>query len=246
MNNYSKNDFEENYKQNEILNNPGRIDLTPNADGTPFLINMNNYSKNDFEENYKQPETLNNPSVGRIDLTANENGTPFFVQDKIEKNEKTNYSNAMQGLSEKSLLSITFFSSNNIENIQNRLRSQIYELTEEKYKIDIQDRDQLKIIMRSVFLQYSLYHNDNIEGQVNYLNKIVLNYAVPQVYGELMSYIKYKEDISSPPSLIELPEFSTNDKTIELKPFFEKSPPHHSLIELPDPLTMMPTTQPFT
>jgi len=181
---------------------------------------MNNYARNDFDENYQQNDTFKDASVGRIDLSPNENGTPFFVQDKIDKNEKTNYSNAMQGLTENSLLSITFFSMDNIEIIQNSLRSQIYELTKQKYKIDIQDTDQLKIIMRSVFLQYSLYHNDNIEGQVNDLNKIVLNYAVPQVYGELMSYIKYKKDISSPPSLMQLPKSLTIDKTMELKNFF--------------------------
>ena len=181
---------------------------------------MNNYARNDFDENYKQNDTFKDASVGRIDLSPNENGTPFFVQDKIDKDEKTNYSNAMQGLTENSLLSITFFSMDNIEIVQNSLRSQIYNLTTQKHKIDIQDTDQLKIIMRSVFLQYSLYHNDNIEGQVNDLNKIVLNYAVPQVYGELMSYIKYKKDISSPPSLMQLPKSITTDKTMELKNFF--------------------------
>ena len=177
---------------------------------------MENYARNDFHENYKQNDTFKNPSVGRIDLSPNENGTPFFIHDKIEKNEKTNYSNAMQGLAENSLLSITFFSMQNIDAIQNTLRSRIYELTNEKYKIDIQDTDQLKIIMRSIFLQYSLNHTDNIEEQVNKLNKYVLNYAVPQVYSELVSYIKYKKDISSPPDLMNLPKSLTIDKTIEL------------------------------
>ena len=80
---------------------------------------MDKYTRNDFEENYQQPDTFQEPFVGRVDLSPNENGTPFFVQDKIHKNEKTNYSNAMQGLMENSLLSITFFSAKNIESIQN-------------------------------------------------------------------------------------------------------------------------------
>ena len=123
---------------------------------------MDKYTRNDFEENYQQPDTFQEPFVGRVDLSPNENGTPFFVQDKIHKNEKTNYSNAMQGLMENSLLSITFFSAKNIESIQNTLRSKIFNLTNGQYKIDVQDNDQLKIIMRSVFLQYSSNNNDNI------------------------------------------------------------------------------------
>ena len=50
--------------------------------------------------------------------------------------------------------------------------------------------------MRSVFLQYSSNNNDNIDGQIKQLNTTVLDYAVPQVHNELVSYIKYKRDIS--------------------------------------------------
>jgi hypothetical protein len=181
---------------------------------------MNKYTRNDFEENYQQTDTFKDAFVGRIDLTPNENGTPFFVQDKIDKNEKTNYSNATQGIMENSLLSITFFSYNNIESIQNTLRSEIYELSNQLYKIDVQDTDQLKIIMRSVFLQYSSNNSDNIDGQIKLLNRTVLDYAVPQVHNELISYLKYKKDISSPPSLMQLPQCLAIDKTIELNNFF--------------------------
>jgi len=77
---------------------------------------MDKYSRNNFEENYQEKETFQDHVVGRIDINEpNENGTPFFIQDKIQKNEKTNYSNAMQGLMENSLLSITFFSYSNKE-----------------------------------------------------------------------------------------------------------------------------------
>ena len=181
---------------------------------------MNKYERNNFEENYKETDTLKQSPVGRIDISPNENGTPFFVQDKINKNEKTNYSNAMQGLMENSLLSITFFSSDNIESIQNTLRSEIYKLTNQEHKIDIQDTDQLKIIMRSIFLQYSLNNTDNIDEQITQLNQKVLGYAIPQVYNELISYIKYKKDISSPPSLMQLPQSITIDKTMALNNFF--------------------------
>ena len=74
--------------------------------------------------------------------------------------------------------------------------------------------------MRSVFLQYSSNNSDNIDGQIEQLNQIVLNYAIPQVHNELVSYIKYKKDISSPPSVMALPQSLAIDKTIELNNFF--------------------------
>jgi hypothetical protein len=74
--------------------------------------------------------------------------------------------------------------------------------------------------MRSVFLQYSLHKSTNIREQVEQLNQIVLNYCVPRVYSELMSYLKYKEDISTLPVPQENPIFLAPDKTLELKHFF--------------------------
>jgi len=181
---------------------------------------MDKFTMNNFEENYQSSDMFKDSVVGRIDVNANENGTPFFVQDKIQKDEKTNYSNAMQGLMENSLLSITFFSGNNISIIQNNLRAEVYEQTKNQYKIDIQDTDQLKIIMRSIFLQYSSNHSDNIQGQIEELNRKVLHYAVPQVLNELVSYIKYKKDISEPRELLKLPQSLAIDKTVELNHFF--------------------------
>ncbi len=46
---------------------------------------------------------------GRIRLDPNENGTPFFVQDLIPKNEKSNYSNAVQYMFTPTLLSTAYF-----------------------------------------------------------------------------------------------------------------------------------------
>jgi hypothetical protein len=181
---------------------------------------MDKYTENNIEETYKLPETLTNSISGRVDLSPSENGTPLFILDKIKNKEKTNYANATQSVMEKTLLSTAFFSYENIDIIQNALRSRIYELTEQKHIIDNQDGDQLKIIMRSIFLQNSLNRNDNISRQLTDLNKLVIDYVVPQVHGELISYLKYKKDISSPPEPMKLPIHLTNDKTIELKHFF--------------------------
>lgn len=180
---------------------------------------MNKYTENKIADIYQTPFN-NEKSSGRINLEAEENGTPFFIQDKIKNNEKTNYANSTQNIMEKTTLSNAFFSIENIDIIQNTLRSKIYAMTERKYKIDHQDGDQLKIIMRSIYLQNALNLKKNIAHQVNILNIKVLDYAIPQVYGELISYIKYKEDISTLPKPMDRPVLPFIDKTMELKNFF--------------------------
>ena len=114
------------------------------------LNNINNSYV--IDNSFKQNNNMN----GRINLnpTNQENGTPLFIQDLIPKNE-TNYYNATQHMLSSSLLSTTF-SLENIELIQNAIRSEIYKKLN-KHIIDKQDYDQLKIIMRSIFLQYSLH-----------------------------------------------------------------------------------------
>ena len=177
---------------------------------------MSLINDNIIDKSLQYPSTQN----GRIQLDANENGTPFFVQDLIPKTEKTNYSNATQYMHCPTLLGTAYFSSENIEILQNAIRAQIYEKSNKKYIIDKQDSDQLKIIMRAIYLQKALHHNDNIKEQIKTLNTHVLDYCVPQVYGELIAYVKYKQDISTLAVPMNLPIHLSVDKTVELNRFF--------------------------
>ena len=157
---------------------------------------------------------------GRIRLNANENGTPFFIQDMIPKNEKTNYYNATQYMFTPTLLSRTYFSLENIEIIQNAIRAEVYRKTNKKHIIDKQDYDQLKMIMRSIFLQNALHQDHDIKQQIQTLNDLVLEYCIPRVYSELISYLKYKEDISTLAVPMDNPVHLSVDKTVELNRFF--------------------------
>ena len=112
------------------------------------------------------------------------------------------------------------FSSENIEIIQNGIRAGVFKMSNQKHIIDKQDYDQIKIIMRSVFLQYSLNQPDNISEQIQSLNNIVLEYCIPKIHSELVSYLKYKEDITTLPVPQDNPVFLGVDKTVELKNFF--------------------------
>ena len=62
---------------------------------------------------------------------------------------------------------------------------------------------------------------EDIPGQINDLNQIVLKYAINQVYGEADGYMKYKRDASTLVVPIAMPIMSsTNDKQLELKKWF--------------------------
>ena len=91
----------------------------------------------------------------------------------------------------------TFFSQENIQIIQNGIRAGVYHKSNGQYLIGQQDCDTLKIIMRSIFLQYSANLPTNIAGQIKELNKMVLEFSIPSVFGEAKGYIKYLYDAST-------------------------------------------------
>ena len=78
------------------------------------------------------------------------------------------------------------------------------------------------LLMRSTFLQSALNQPTNINGQLQALNQLVLNYAVPQVCGEAESYIKYKSDVSNLAVPMASPTYvsTAGQNTLELKPWF--------------------------
>lgn len=184
-----------------------------------YEINSFSPKKYVIDKKFQHENPLNNGRIN-FDVDRSKNGTPFFIQDLIPKNEKTNYYNATQHMLTPSILSTTYFSLENIEIIQNAIRAEIYKLSKEQHIIDKQDYDQLKIIMRAIFLQYALHKPYNIREQIEDLNQIVLNYCVPKVYNELIAYLKYKKDISTLPVPQDNPVYLSVDKTIELKNFF--------------------------
>ena len=94
-------------------------------------------------------------------------------------------------------------------------------MSNKQYIVGYQNEDELKIIMRSTFLQYSQNLPHNIKEQIGFLNKMVLDYAVGQVYGEAQGYMKYKYDASTMYEPIARPILSkANDKQLQLKKWF--------------------------
>jgi hypothetical protein len=168
-------------------------------------------------DNILSSEALN----GRVNIVDVPHHIQFQMQEKIAvKNKTTEYREALSGVLEDSLLSQVYFSVENIQIVQNGLRAGVYSMSDNKYVVAPQNIDTLKIIMRSIYLQFAEHREDDIKGQVSRLNKLVLDYAIPNVYNEAEGYVKYCRDQSTLVTPLDLPRQSDREyKQLEMKPW---------------------------
>lgn len=162
------------------------------------------------------------PSNGRINISSPNTTALFAMKDKIPSQSLVEgFRDAMTGNWYNTLLSDAFFSGENIQALQNGIRAGVYKNSNGQYLIGEQSPDELKIIMRSVFLQFSKNQPSNIAEQITILNNLVLDYAVGQVYGEAEGYMKYQYDVSNMYEPIARPVMSSiKDKQLVLKKWF--------------------------
>jgi hypothetical protein len=174
------------------------------------------------------PENVNNFSRivnvdtynGRVNIIEPTNpNARFQMFEKIAVNNKaTEHRDALNGNWEHNVIAQVFFSTENIQIIQNGLRAGVYKMSNSKILIPPQNINNLKIVMRSTYLQYAEHYPSNIREQVAKLNKLVLDWCIPEVYGEAVAYLNYCQDQSSLVLPIDLPK--QNDrayKQLELK-----------------------------
>ena len=162
-----------------------------------------------------------NKNNGRINIMGPNTGDIFTLYHKKPINSKsTPYKNALKGNQHESVLSQAFFSAENISIIQNAIKAGVYHLSKGNHIIGNQDEDTLKIIMRSIFLQFSSNRNDNITGQISDLNQLVVNYSIPQINSEANAYKKYKYDVSNLAVPIDRPKSTYHNNALFFKGFF--------------------------
>jgi hypothetical protein len=72
-----------------------------------------------------------------------------------------------------------------------------------------------------MYLQHAINLNCNYTEQIAALNKLVVDYAIDQIYGEVDGYLKYKRDSSNMYTIMPYPTLTTTKaKTLELKKWF--------------------------
>jgi hypothetical protein len=181
--------------------NPSYVSVNNSSNNSSLIIDMQQY----------------NGRVNLIQQPATDLQFQMYEKNAV-KNKATEYREALAGTWEDNVVAQVFFSEKNIQIIQNWLREGVYKMSNEKYVISTQNVDTLKIIMRSIYMQYAEHYPHNIKGQVERLNQLVLDYAVPSVYNEAVGYEKYCRDQSTIVVPLELPRHHDRVyKQLELK-----------------------------
>lgn len=153
---------------------------------------------------------------GRVIQIDNVNYKPMDMTTSNPETENKNYqSKAVININEPSSISNLFFSEQNINNIQDTIRYNVYKLSGQI--ISRQSDTDLKIVMRSYFLQYGKNNPKFLKEQLIDLNNHVLGYCVPRIYDELLQHQDYIRDVQSLPMPIERPKNMSSVGTKYLK-----------------------------
>ena len=159
---------------------------------------------------------------GRVDIiTPPSHDIMFKMKEQIShENKSTHYNEAIKGEVEDNILAKVFFSKENIDILQDGLRAGVYKMSNNEFQIPPQNVNNLKIIMRNVYFQHSNHDLNNVKGEVDRLDQIILNSIIPEVYNSAVSYNKYRIDQSSLVSPLERPKQIDRDyKHLEVNNF---------------------------
>lgn len=173
---------------------------------------MENYET--VEKNVWTPFSILN---GRVNAISNNS----FNLTKPDIKNTENVNNILSRTYGENCLSSLYFSIENINILQEGLRNKVYNETNGRYVIGKQSETELKIIMRSIYFQYSKNNNNNIIEQTKELNRLVLEWSVPQIITNIKQHENYKQDISSLPMPLERSQLTTQKGTrvLEIKSF---------------------------
>ncbi len=129
---------------------------------------------------------------------------------------------AVRGNVEITPLNQAYFSSANVQIIQNKIRREVYDRSGGEFLIDPQSVDELMIIMRAMYLQYSKNLPTQIPEQIAELNQMVADWAVPKILAECSMHRTYLKDIQHLPVPLEHPVLMTmrGSKSATLDRFF--------------------------
>jgi hypothetical protein len=148
---------------------------------------------------------LANSMNGRVNLQAKPSAggaiSESFPGFQHQTSSESDFQKDMlRGNWEATPVSKVFFSAENMKQIQSLIRKEVYNKSHPKgYVIDDQSADELKIIMRAIYLQYCRNLPTNITGQVGELNTLVANWSVPHILSAVDHYMYYLDDISHLP-----------------------------------------------
>lgn len=149
---------------------------------------------------------------GRVNLKPSGAGaTGYTVPDSAgfsypQQTEVNFAGDMLRGNWDHTTLSDTFFTRRNVDVIQKAIKNEVYRMSGPKrYQIDDQDVDEIKMIMRAMYLQYAKNNEFDVEGQIKELNDLVIKWCAPRIMSEIDQYSYYLNDISHLPVPLEKP-----------------------------------------
>jgi Family of unknown function (DUF5761) len=144
---------------------------------------------------------------GRVAF-ANEEAKVFLPEFNTNTSVESDFQTDMlRGNWEKSPVSQGFFSAENVALLQNRIRKAVFDRSQPKgYVIDNQSIDEMKIIMRAIYLQYARNLPKDFPGQIDDLNTKVIDWSVPHILSAVDHYHFYINDISHLPIPLAQPQ----------------------------------------
>lgn len=159
---------------------------------------------------------------GRVDLMSQMPTFNIANYQSAQPNNARYASEATAGISTPNETSRLYFSPENIDALHEAIRYRIYVETKGKYVIGRQSDVELKIVMRSIYLQTGIMADMGCIAAVRSLNTKVLEWVVPEVLSNLLQYEKYRIDASTLPMPMEHAPLMTSKgtKTLEFKSFF--------------------------
>lgn len=163
---------------------------------------------------------------GRVRVRPDASATPytFSLTDarSAQADAQTPAVANLASMQQETVLSRVYFSGANTQIIQNAIRKQVHDAT--AIIVKEQDIEQIQLVMRSVFLQYSRNQTDSaavIREQIVELNAKVVAFCVPEVVSSLKQYQHYLKDVSTLPVPLEHSQHTSmaGTRSLEYQPF---------------------------
>lgn len=129
---------------------------------------------------------------------------------------------SLQGIKASSEVATLYFCKENIDAVHEAIRYSVYKRSCEKNVISRQSDEELRIIMRSIYLQHAKDLPYDIIPQVRDLNGIVIGWCVDRILAEIEMYRTYTKDINQLPVPLERGQNTSvaGTKVLETKGFF--------------------------
>lgn len=107
------------------------------------------------------------------------------------------YWDIIKNFQERNPLIDSFFSRRNLNHLQNLLIQMIHHKSNGQYMISRQSDPELLTIMRSIYIKTATNPHSQgkqLRNEICKLNKNVLDWAVPRIFGNIQQYIGYARD----------------------------------------------------